>query len=75
MSSREEVIGTNEFSHTNGTLMQAEGTLHPTNDKSSVIHLLEGLVYTVTASDEASSSGYKQHPGKKGGGCLECRDF
>ena len=56
VSSREEVIGTHEFSHTNGTLMQAEGTLHPTNDKSSVIHLLEGLVYTVTASDEASSS-------------------
>jgi len=56
MSSLEEVIGTNEFSHTNGTLMQAEGTFHPTNDKSSVIHLLEGLVYTVTASDEASSS-------------------
>ena len=50
----EEVIGTHEFSHTNGTLMQAEGTLHPTNDKSSVIHLLEGLVHTVTASDEAS---------------------
>jgi len=36
--------------------MQPEGTLHPTNDKSSVIHLLEGLVHTVTASDEASSS-------------------
>jgi len=36
--------------------MQAEGTLHPTNDKSSVIHLLEGLVHTVTASNEASSS-------------------
>jgi len=48
----EEVIGTHEFSHTNGTLMQAEGTLHPTNDKSSVIHFLEGLVHTVTTSDE-----------------------
>ena len=51
-STWEEVIGTHEFSHTNGTLMQAEGTLHPTNDKSSVIHFLEGLVHTVTTSDE-----------------------
>ena len=40
----EKVIGTHEFSHTNGTLVRADGFLHPTNDKSSVIHLLEGLV-------------------------------
>ena len=29
------VIGTHEF----GALMQADGTLHPINDKGSVIHL------------------------------------
>ena len=42
----EKVIGTHEFAHINGTLMRADGSLHPTNDKSSVIHLLEGLVQT-----------------------------
>ena len=40
----EEVIGVHEFSQVNGTLMQADGNLHPTTDKSTVIHLLEGLV-------------------------------
>ena len=40
-------------SHTNGTLIQADGTLHPTCDKSSVIHLLEGLA----KSDGTSSMG------------------
>ena len=41
----ERVIGNHEFSHKNAILMQADGTLHPTTDKSSVIHLLEGMVH------------------------------
>lgn len=41
----EQVGSVHEFSYTNGTLMQADGSLHPTNDKSSVIHLLEWLVH------------------------------
>lgn len=49
----EQVICTHELSHTNGTLMQGDGSIHPTNDKSSVIHLLEGLVHV--DSDETTT--------------------
>ena len=36
--------------------MQADGSLHPTNDKSTVIHFLEGLVHT--NSNETTSQEY-----------------
>ena len=52
----EEVIDTHEFSHTNRDTYASREDPPPTNEKSSVIHLLEGLVHNVTASDEASSS-------------------
>lgn len=50
-SSREDVdlakvIGIHEFAYTNNILMQPSGCLHPTNDKSMVIHLLKDLVHT-----------------------------
>ena len=40
----EEVIGTHEFSYTNRMLMEPDGSIHPTTDKSTIIHLLENLV-------------------------------
>jgi len=40
----EEVIGTHEFSYTNRVLMEPDGSIHPTTDKSTIIHLLENLV-------------------------------
>lgn len=49
-----EAIDTHEFSHFNATLLQAEGTLHTANEKSSMIHLIVGLVHT--GSDKPSNS-------------------
>ena len=40
----EEVIELHEFDSTNRVLMKPDGSLHPTTDKSKVIHLLESLV-------------------------------
>lgn len=40
----EEVIGTHEFVYINRLLMQPDGAIHPTTDKSMVIHLLENLL-------------------------------
>src|SRR6218665_1836511 len=42
----EDVIGTHEFSCTNRVLMGPDGSIHPTTDKSTVIHLLENMVKT-----------------------------
>ena len=39
----EEVFGTHEFSF-NRVLMEPDGSIHPTTDKSTIIHLLENLV-------------------------------
>jgi len=40
----EEVISTHGFSYTNRVLMEPDGSIHPTIDKSTIIHLLENLV-------------------------------
>ena len=40
----EEVIGTHEFAYTNRVLMEPDGSIHHTTDKSTVIHLLEEMV-------------------------------
>lgn len=40
----EDVIGTHEFAYTNRVLMQPDGSVHPTTDKSTVIHLLENIL-------------------------------
>ena len=40
----EEVIGPHKFSYTNRVLMEPDGSIHPTTDKSTIIHLLENLV-------------------------------
>jgi len=40
----EEVIGTHEFAYTNRVLMRPDGSIHPTTDKSTVIHMLEDMV-------------------------------
>jgi len=40
----EEVIVTHEFSYTNRVMMESDRAIHPTTDKSIVIHLLENLV-------------------------------
>ena len=42
----EEVIGTHEFAYTNRVLMQPDGSVHPTTDKSTTIHLLGDMPQT-----------------------------
>jgi len=37
----EEVIGKHEFAYSNRVLMEPDGSVHPTTDKSAVIHLLK----------------------------------
>ena len=39
-----EVIDKHEFAYVHRMLMQTDGALHPTNDKSKVIHPLSDLV-------------------------------
>ena len=41
----QEVIGMYEFSQTNLILMQTNGSIHPTTDKSTLIHILEDMAY------------------------------
>lgn len=45
-----KVIGVHEFSYANRILMQPDGNVHPTSDKSTVIQLLKDLVHTDTSA-------------------------
>ena len=49
-----EVIGNYEFSTTNSMLMKADGSLHPCEDKSQLIHQLEALVADEPVTEEPS---------------------
>ena len=53
----EEVIGQHEFANTNRHLMQPDGSIYPTNDKSNVIQLLKDLFHSDKASTEESTHG------------------
>ena len=50
----ETVIGTHEFAYTNRILMKPDGSIHPTTDKNTVIHLLENLVKTDSNTTQES---------------------
>ena len=54
----EEVIGNHEFAYTNRVLMQPDRSIHPTTDKSAIIHLLENMIQTDvnTTQDDITSN-------------------
>jgi len=63
----EEVIGTHEFAYTNRVLMKPDGSVHPTTDKSAVIHLLENLVQSDNPTIQAATT---QSTNEEEGVCL-----
>ncbi len=50
------MIGTHEFAYTNKVLMEPDGYIHPTTDKSKVIKLLEDLVIDETTETSNQDS-------------------
>ena len=52
----EEVIGNYEFSTTNRTLMELDGSVHPTINKSSIITVLEELPAQASSNSQTESS-------------------
>jgi len=63
----EAVIGTHEFAYTNRVLMKPDGSIHPTTDKSTVIHLLENLVQ---ADSDTTQEATTHKPTEEKGCCL-----
>jgi len=62
----EEVIGIHEFANTHRALMQPNGSVHQTTDKSMVIHMLEDL----QPDDHTSTSATTQITDEEIGVCL-----
>ena len=56
----EEAIGKHEFASTNKRLMRSDGTLHPTTDKSQVVHMLCDESGVGTADSPLTSLDEKQ---------------
>jgi hypothetical protein len=64
-----EVIGTHEFAYTNRVLMQPDGSVHPTTDKSTTIHMLENMTQTdVNTTQEGTA--HNTNEDKDEGTCL-----
>ena len=60
-----EIIGKYEFSNINRMLMTANGKLHPCEDKSQLLHILQALVPDIpnsTANKQPEHSTHRQVP-------------